>query len=206
MTGRSSGSGGVDPFRVAEMRVGRTSADRLRWVIAFSNRDLALLRPDELVALGDDLQALPRLHAGPQHRQQPTEDHQRHTPRMQPDDVLKVHDSIRRGVQGLLQEPSERWAFDAKGVFVERIHARDAKEVRFRFGSLGADQQSALLATVIGLLLEHGQHLRACESCKTPFLAVRRQTYCSPECSQDERNLRKQKARDGRTRASRGQS
>jgi hypothetical protein len=148
--------------------------------------------------LGDDLRMLPRLHAG-QHCGQPlTEQSDGRSLGMQPDDVLKIHDSIRRGFHGLLQEPSEPWAIDAKGVFVARIPGQDAKQPQFRFGSLGADQKSAILATVMGLLLEHGHQLRACESCKTPFLAVRRQIYCSPECSQNERNLRKQEARGGR--------
>ena len=204
MAERVSSSAEVDVLRMAELRVGRTSAARLRWVIDFSNRDLALLRPEELVALGDDLRMLPRLHAGQHHGQQMAEQRDGRPPGMKPDEVLKVHDSIWRGLHGLLQEPNEPWAIDAKGVFVERIPGQDAKPPQFRFGSLGSDQKSAILATVMGLLLEQGQHLRACESCKTPFLAVRRQIFCSPECSQEERNLRKQTAQDGRKSVSRG--
>jgi hypothetical protein len=206
MTGRTGSSVGGDLLRMAEMRVGRTTAERLRWVIDFSNRDLGLLRKEELVALGDDLQMLPRLHAAQHHHEPITEAHDSEAPSMQPDDVLKVHDSMRRGFQGLLQEPSEPWAIDAKSIFVARIHKQDAKQPQFRFGSLGTEQKSAILATVIGLLLEDGHQLRACDSCRTPFLAVRRQIFCSSECSQIERNLRKQKARDGQGRVGRRRS
>ena len=50
----------LDQRDLAVRRIGSTARDQLRWIVhEFARRDLTTARPEELVALGYDLRALP---------------------------------------------------------------------------------------------------------------------------------------------------
>jgi hypothetical protein len=53
------------------------------------------------------------------------------------------------------------------------------------------EEKDAILGGVVNLLFQAGEHLRACVECHRPFVARKRQIYCSPQCSQRVRDRRK---------------
>jgi hypothetical protein len=51
--------------------------------------------------------------------------------------------------------------------------------------------QTAIFQAVKNLILQAGDRLLACPVCRGPFVAVRKQRFCTPQCAQRERNERK---------------
>jgi hypothetical protein len=52
-------------------------------------------------------------------------------------------------------------------------------------------EREAVIGGVVDLVLAVGSHFRSCAECGAPFVARKRQEYCSTACSQRKRDRRK---------------
>jgi hypothetical protein len=177
-------------------RIGKTPAERLAWVIRFAQSDLAILRPEERIALARDLSLFGSLSVVEIPRLRPGE-----TPmsvvRLDDDAapmldgaLTAIHQELAQRLRGLMN--LEPWHIPGDA-FIFPIQTSKSGRVRTRFSPVwqtGEDLRKAIIAAVARLLVEHGEKVRACE-CGTIFVANRQQAYCSPQCSQRVRNQRR---------------
>ena len=171
---------------VARDRLGDSPESQLKWILDFAKKDLQKTRPEERVALGYDLRGLIsgnwswNTNVGPM-----------------PDPTLRrLHSEITEGLKGLFNQPQKEWNFPPPSIIsVNRFNPLDAPDIRFITRYEG-DERTAILSGVLGILQKAKENLRACKRCKTPFVRVRRQEYCSEKCSQKKRNEDK-KSRQG---------
>jgi hypothetical protein len=175
-----------------ELRTGKTPEDRLRWVVEFTQKDLEALRREERVALGLDLLMLATAGWAPSKPRGSRGGHQ-YTSAMPlatlPDDLLSsLQAEMAHGLQSLLIEPPQPWDLPApETVSVSRISPPGAKKAQLAVHWEGGVRE-AILGSVLTLLLQAGDALRACATCGRPLVARKRQIYCSPVCSQKVRD------------------
>ena len=79
-----------------------------------------------------------------------------------------------------------------------RWSAPDSKKAVFTVRSSG-DEYTVIIRGIAYLILKAGAGLRLCKECQTPFIAVKRQEYCTTTCSQTFRDRKKQARRTGKT-------
>jgi hypothetical protein len=186
-----------DPQQVAlaEKRMGRSPEDRLRWVLRFTERDLDTLRPEERRALGMDLLMLSLGGWAPSYPKRGRGGHV-HTAAMPiaviPEALLRsLQAEITQGLQGLLEEPPRPWQLPAtQTLSVSRASPTGAKRTQFHVHWEGG-MREAILGSVLNLLLQAGEALRACAECQRPLVARKRQIYCSARCSQQVRDRKR---------------
>jgi len=169
-------------------RIGKDPAQCLAWVIRFSQMDLAVLRPEERVALGKDLALFPvvmgyqsatfRSDLGP----------------IPEATFTAVHGELGRGFRELMD--GKAWAVPGqKQLYILRDSPEGSAHTRFRtYWDTRENIGDAILTTAARLLLEHGQKVRACPECRKVFVATRRQRYCDTRCSQRVRNQKRKEA------------
>jgi len=191
---------------LAQERVGETSKERLKWLLEFSKKNLDLLHPEERVALSYDLRALLK---GSQQADGLTGEPYlilRSVAGKAMDESVfrELHREIKDGFKQLFsnkksdEDHLRQWAFPLPKTFhLWRQSGLISKRTRFQFLSQFDydDEKGPILNSILNILIDSQNVLRACVFCYTPFVPVRRQEYCSQSCSQ--------KARDKR-RASRG--
>lgn len=188
---RREGHGLADALSAAmARRLGETAEQRLRWILDFARKDLSVLRPEEITALGADLRiialwSLPRVSRLVGVRE--TID----APRL-----AKYQREIAAGLLAILGPQREwtlpEWAVPARLV-VHRETGSSPKRHSFRV-RIEADERAAVLGAVAELLQVAGERLRTCLECGAPFIATKRQEYCLTTCSQKTRNRRKARA------------
>jgi len=165
---------------LARKRIGSKPEERLRWLVdRFVRTDLAILRPEERVALGYDLLALvPRGQTVAR------------LPGPMPETQIGVlHEEVARGIRAIAKGQS--WTLPATGAVVLMLRReKGSREQQIERHVTGNDI-NAVLAGIERLLMQEGSRLRACDECGTPFVARKRQAYCSPTCSQRTRTRRK---------------
>ena len=159
-------------------RIGETAEQRLHWLLDFLRLDLALLTPGELEAKGDDLRAI-AMHELRGVLLKTT------SAPMPPGQLRSYQEQIDRGLRDLLGKEC-RWRLPGWSVL-----ERDAQGVRIV--QEGADERTGILSGVAQLVLAVGGHLRACAdpTCGRPFVATKRQAYCSTKHSQRIRNRKR---------------
>jgi hypothetical protein len=176
-------------------RIGASPEERLRWTIQeFAGRDLQRLRSEELVALGRDLADLFNVGSDRKHGNTPVGE-----------TVLRrIQTTVRENVRNLLSDPRDGLALaaDPKGGWVLpagrdrliRMSSKGSKLAVFQVVSAG-DDETTILRGIADLIVRAGSHLRLCANpgCSKPFLAVKRQEYCSTVCSENVRYLRKRR-------------
>jgi hypothetical protein len=148
----------------------------LRWVVEFARKDLSLARPEELVALGYDLRALPppvgTLTRSP-HKPLPGAE------------VMRIHAEVKKGLQQVLsRDPKGGWILPPpKSQRLVRIAGvfTMVQETEYEVDSI---------AQAIGLLIARaGQgNLRSCPECGRPFMRTGRRLFCEERCSMRVRN------------------
>src|SRR5262249_5378817 len=156
--------------------------DRLRWVVNFAQKDLSILRSGEKLDQGEDLRML--IPAGWQgiDKAKPMEEAM----------VVRLHNHISNGLQALLASESHQWRLPRiTGLSL----CKNQPEGRFYLTGEGAEFEGVILG-VFNLILRLGHRVKACPVCQKPFVAVRRQEYCSTACSQRERDERKREKRE----------
>jgi hypothetical protein len=198
-----------DQLQQARDRMGQTPAQMLRWVLEFIAGDLGRLRPGERDAKAQDLLFLPVLlhsHGDVLPTMAMGRD------RISDADLLTIQERIKQGIHGLLA-PKPRWwelpAPKADGLghsYLMRIKT-DSKFTRFaiNWGIMNSPADSIVMSVVF-LLLQAGDRLRGCRHCGNPFIATKRQEYCTPACSQAERNQRKKEGKQQRRPPAKGKA
>ena len=172
---------------LAVRRMGGTREERLRWVVAeFAIKDLDALRPDELRALGYDLRQLLSPPWGVRRKRGP----------LPSDEVRRIQRDVVKGLRILTQErratQPEEWELPPGTDRLVPWVSGDgtARKRQFTIRSSG-DEYTIILRGIAYLIVTAGEHLRACRQCQTPFVAVKRQEYCTTACSQQARDQRK---------------
>jgi hypothetical protein len=194
----------LERLLLAHKRLGESPAARLNWLLAFKDRDLDLLHPEEREALGYDLQAFishsgSGLHTGYSLKPMPS------------GLAMKIQMEVRQGFANLFSETytdsgspiREVWHFPPpEDVFLQRTSLLNAKRSNIEMvmdlyshkpGRLSVDPKAAILYGILNTIREGQNLLRACSECKAPFIPVRRQEYCSTKCSQKARDRRRKK-------------
>ena len=176
---------------MAVRRMGRTSEDRLRWLVSdFATKDLDALRAEELTALGYDLRQLLSPPWGVSRRHGP----------LPPDDVRRIQREVAKGLRILSRERrtnlDEGWELPSgTDRVVPWFSGDEGKRNRaFTIRSSG-DEYTVIIRGIANLIVKAGSRLRECERCQTPFVAVKRQEYCGSACSQQARDQRKREKR-----------
>jgi len=175
---------------LAAQRMGKTPAELLRWVVTFAQEDLTSKRPEELVALGYDLRMLP--HLVKEQVAGVTRIWQRTLGPMPEATLQVIHHYIAEGLRTLMG--GRPWKLPGP-FLVYRSSPEGSAKTQFSSGWGAARQEDeAILAAVVRLVLEHGGKLRACPVCRRIFVSTRRQRYCDTRCSQRVRNQRRKEA------------
>jgi hypothetical protein len=197
---------------LAMARMGDTPAKRLAWLLRFMNTDLNLLHEEEQTALGYDLQALWLTAAHvPQKRDEAVRADPFRFQTMDQSELSGIQKWIKDGFATLFSEKSI-WIFPAPvRVVLYRQSPPNAKRsdlalvTDFATKDLSWEKQRRLIEHAIMWVVFAGKDLlRACSECKSPFIPVRRQEYCSANCSQKARDRRRKKKRKTSGRRERG--
>ncbi len=168
-----------DEAQRATVRLGETPEKRLNWVIAFAMRDLNVLRREELMALGYDLRALPA----------PGWQGVRHVGPMSEPELIKLQGEIRVGIERFLTTPHGWQLPPPRSARLCRTANGTGRPRAERVWEGG--ERETIIAAVADLVIRCADRLRACMECRRPFVAVKRQEYCSTACSQRTRDRRK---------------
>jgi hypothetical protein len=174
-------------------RIGDTPAKRLAWLLKFMNTDLTLLREQERVALGYDLQSLWLGVDEP--KVTPSVGYGTH--RMDRSELSDIQKWVKDGFATLFSDKSNRWSYPAPvGIRLVRQSPLDAKRSDLRlvtFLPAREGLRQSIELAILHIVFAGKNLLRACSECKSPFVPVRRQEYCSVKCSQKARDRRRKK-------------
>lgn len=196
---------------LAAERMGDNPEERLRWVLGFAAQDMSKLRPGEIVALGYDLRVFLHLGWSISRRYGPLPEKQ----------VERIQKEVARGLSALLSDPRSNrngaalyvdknagWTLPVARARILRVSPQYSemekfsdKRTKFRLLWEGENEETTILWGIADLILNAGEKLRACPECGKPFVARKRQEYCTPQCSQIVRNRRKAEQEGGKTDA-----
>lgn len=187
----------------ASREIGDTNADRLRWLVRLVNVDLAKAHPATMDVVGDQLVvfgawSLPSNFRGGVEL----------PPTLDRKDVVRIHENLRALVRGAVTSPTGQPGpvFEAGGVQFSLVRATAPGVKPAQWGySLGGPLDALILTKARDLIFSTGRDLLGCGYCRGPFIAVRRQKFCTEACAQKERNDRK-KNRPASRRGSHGQA
>ncbi len=175
-------SADLDRRDLAVRRLGATVKDRLRWVVhEFARRDLAIARPEELVALGYDLRALTPPVG--------TVTSSEHSP-LPVTAIKQLHADVNLGLRQLLSADSTGlaggWPLPPpKGVRIVRLGGY------FMLVQESRDEHASILAAIAELIVRAGADLRACTECGRAFVRTGRRMFCEERCSMRIRNRKR---------------
>lgn len=158
--------------------------DRIRWLLEFARRDLSHLAKKELLALDATLKGIwPDYQAtgpGVQGRFSAVP--------MSANEIRGIQQHLKMGLDSLLAGGGWQLPGTPDGIVLERWAGKDG--VYRTHQTLRADFPLTFWIAVADWLVAAGPRLRACPECRTPFLSIRRQAYCSTQCSQRVRSRR----------------
>jgi hypothetical protein len=174
----------VREMRLADARVGQTPEVRLQWVLDFVRKDLSRIRPEQRIALGYDLRALHNAERW----------HTAYTSGLTMSDRLlnRIHRDLKAGLSALFSDrvDNEWHCPPPKTIAIHRMSPTKSKRTRFQQFYTG-DERAAIIGSVMSLMVQCQDRVRACERCGQPFVRNRKQAYCTEDCGQAERNYRK---------------
>src|SRR5262249_49436058 len=183
----------VHELRLATERLGG-SEQTMRWILGFAGQDLNRLRREERTALAWDLLGLIVLYGRGWHVEW--------TPGipLPKVDLAKLQVEVAGGVKALLQNTDvTRWPESTEQTAsLSSKWESESKRRRSRVRWGGGDRD-AIIAAIWNVIIEVGDKLRSCTECGTPFVAVKRQEYCTSSCSQRAR-IRRRPKKTGRRR------
>jgi hypothetical protein len=173
-------------LKIAMRMIGDTSKARLRWICGFVREEPAGWHSARVAEHADCLVALARPIP-------PSLDSEFNLPERLPrEEVVALHEAtgrvLRDAVAGRVA------SFLAEGITVGLLRATRAGERPAKYvPTYGHEQaRTAVLFALHTLIQVAGGGLHACPACQAPFVAHRKQRYCSPRCNQRIRNERKQ--------------
>ena len=177
-------------FTTAWERVGRTMEARGRWLVGFADRELDGLSTGDWLNLRWEVLAF-TIPDGPWgFRIEPPP----------PAAVRRWRRWVRSGLAQLAQ--GDRWQIDLgrrrralsyTSEVVESARVWHAETFEGELRGVFAEEVERTLSAL-------GRRFRLCRHCRRPFVARRRQAYCTPRCSQIVRTERYQKAHQPRRR------
>ncbi len=176
--------------------------EQIKWLLAFLEEDLDALTPAASVDRGWRLRALKPggsvLRAWRRHERYERRDNvvwivDAPWSPMESQQLAELQREIKAGVAALLLDaadnsPKRVWTLPGTRSAKLRRSGRGFFEWTWE-----ADESSAILLGVAELIYDCGDHIRACKQCAHPFLAVKRQEYCTPEHGQLARDQKKTK-------------
>jgi hypothetical protein len=189
----------LEDLKLATRTIGDTTAARLAWVIRFIGEDPAAWHPAVATAHGDCLQALARggipdnLMGGVELPEVLT-----------PGDVAGLHAELRATVRDLLSKNplgANKVTIPTEGDSESLVRLTQAgkKPALFASGHGHTSARTAVFQGVKDLIVQAGDRLIACPACGKPFIALRKQEYCSTSCAQRARNERREANRPRKT-------
>jgi hypothetical protein len=194
----------LDEFKLAAARLGDTPEKVLQWVLRFVSRDLTALLPGERSNLAWDLRAL-SVYARNWHFEWKLDEP------MPQVDLLELQRELGEGIGAIVRAhetptlpigllPS-RWprSVEQRATLISRAEPQ-SKGRRYWILWEGQDRE-AIVAAIWNIIIDVGNKLRACAECRSPFIAIKRQEYCTPACSQRARISRRPR-KTGRRRRS----
>jgi hypothetical protein len=179
--------GRLADLKVAAKTIGDTYAARLAWVVRFVVGDPASWHSAISASHGDCLVVLGRHGVG---------DLENLPPPLAPQEVAVLHAELRTLLRSLVGAGGAR-AFmvpirtEGGSKAIVRLTGVGVRPALFALSYGHQDARSAILHTVADLVVQAGERLIACPVCSGPFVAVRKQRFCSPRCAQRVRNERK---------------
>lgn len=178
-------------LRAASREVGDTNSSRLAWIVRFAVQpDVAQWHSAALASAGDGLLAIGG-HAVPSNCLGGV----RLPPSLSREQVVGLHSDLSRVLRAVVSATAEDGApIIATGpmeVGILRLTAIGQKPARFGLVYGDSAPREAVLHRLKEMILESGGHLIACRLCESPFLANRKQQFCTPQCAQKARNDRK---------------
>ena len=165
----------------ASRRVGGNHAQRLTWLLTLAQRDDPLATSSqEWRDISDDLYAF-SLRSGFQLPSYTGSRSDTAPPALSPEQIRAIHATLRAGLRALFAG-SGGWSVPLR-TLTRYVFRRDNGRLETRYGG---DVPAAVPMTAADLLGEFGDRVRKCSAtgCTRIFLAVKRQAYCSPRCSQ----------------------
>ncbi|HEV8713299.1 MAG TPA: hypothetical protein VGX03_10775 [Candidatus Binatia bacterium] len=177
----------------ANRRVGPAPEQRLRWLLDVAQRDLSALSPGQGVDLQDELWAFS--FPGPPQLSAPLPIGSHTGPPFQftKEYVGNLQKEVLEGMRKLLQ--GEDWwiQYSSPALPPDHLIYVLRRDTRGRLsGFYQGNYRSCFLMLAVDLLKLAGDRLRECQECQKLFLAVKRQAYCGPKCSQKARTRRYQ--------------
>jgi hypothetical protein len=177
----------------AAARVGSTAESKLRWLLQFKEKDLNSLTRGERIPLGNGLRCLPGsrpTHGGKVARSVSfmMEGFE------MPDEMIFELQNWTMNFFAALASPQGDYEYEPpEKMLIHRMSPLKSKRIIFQqmplFNSRG--ERPAVKDAIINIVLAASDKLRFCLQCKAPFVAHRRQAYCTPKCSQTARDIRR---------------
>ena len=175
-----------DDLAIARRTIGDTLAARLEWLLRFLREDPGTWHSMVRTAHGDNLLAFGYQAA---HLPPPAA--------LTAEAVEQLHRELRRALRDLVEGRTVALPTDELKEGLVMVSEPRDKRAEFSVSFSTTNPRTGVFHALRELLLSRAaSRLRRCPRCGAPFLAVRRQAYCTERCSQRERNERK-KTRKG---------
>jgi len=177
-----------EQIELAERRIGKTRAGRLRWWIAKAKSDLRLLRLSELEALAEDLD----FYGGGPPRSAAM---RAFAP---PVTLEEVSELLAEGLAGLRAVVSGRepWTLPATTASTLSV----SPDGKILLEEVTTTPREKILHALAGDVRHQFPRFRGCLACGEPFVPVQKQRFCSTTCAQTKRTERKREKRQTRSR------
>jgi hypothetical protein len=165
----------------------------VRWFLEFAETDLKGLSPT-----GRALQSYKLLAAaGASKEGWPT---QKSVTPMDLKMLLSIQREMNQALTVLFSDTAYWSLPGSKAVELTRTSDKGAKETTFEIATRTFSTRAFALHGFFYALFKGGKFLRACARCTKPFVATKRQEYCSSNCSQITRNEKKKRLWEERKR------
>jgi hypothetical protein len=180
-----------EELRRAREKLG-SRRDTLRWFLEFAERDLEKLSPTEQLLEGYRL--LASAGSGPDHT--PTDWLAVDLAKLITFAALKrAQREVVKAIRVLLSDKA-RWTVPTSNVHLEIIRSSEGKDQHFGLELYIGRKLELGIGGLFNALFEAGKYLRKCARCSKPFVATKRQEYCSTNCSQIVRNEKKKRIKE----------
>jgi hypothetical protein len=186
-------------LKVATRTIGATYEARLAWVVRFIAEDVATWQSATRTAHGNCLLALiepiPDSFMGGIKLREP----------MAGADVEALHGELRTMLRDLLNTPPASFTTvtiptEGRSEKLFRATAAGVKPARFAMSYRDEPNRTGVFQAVKDCILRAGERLHGCPVCGTPFMAVRKQQFCTSKCAQKVRNDKRAPRRKGGSR------
>jgi hypothetical protein len=181
-----------EELRRAREKLG-SRRDTLRWFLEFAERDLESLSPTEQLLEGYRLLASA---AGTEHSPSPEDWLAVDLTKLITLAALKrAQREVVKAIRVLLSDKA-RWTVPTSNVHLEIIRSSEGKDQHFGLELYIGRRLELGIGGLFNALFEAGKYLRKCARCSKPFVATKRQEYCSTNCSQIVRNEKKKRIKE----------